>query len=50
MYKEEITHYSNCLSRDMHICIYGHGTATAACRFLRFRLRIRNATIMKNSA
>ena len=25
MYKEEITHYSNCLSRDMHICIYGHG-------------------------
>ena len=24
-YKEEITHYSNCLSRDMHICIYGHG-------------------------
>ena len=25
MYKEEITHYSECLSRDMHIMIYGHG-------------------------
>ena len=25
MYKEEITHYSQCLSRDMHIMIYGHG-------------------------
>ena len=25
MYKEEITHYSACLSRDMHIMIYGHG-------------------------
>ena len=29
MYKEEITHYSNCLSRDMHICIYGHGKNSA---------------------
>ena len=24
MYKEEITHYSECLSRDMHIMVYGH--------------------------
>ena len=25
MYKEEITHYSECLSREMHIMVYGHG-------------------------
>ena len=25
MYKEEITQYSNCLERDMHMVIYGHG-------------------------
>ena len=24
MYKEEITHYSECLSREMHIMVYGH--------------------------
>ena len=24
MYKEEITHYSENLNRDMHIMIYGH--------------------------
>ena len=25
MYREEITHYSECLNRDMHIMVYGHG-------------------------
>ena len=25
MYREEITHYSECLSREMHIMVYGHG-------------------------
>ena len=25
MHIEEITQYSNCLNRDMHVMIYGHG-------------------------
>ena len=31
MYREEITHYSHALERDMHIMIHGHGGMPLLC-------------------